>query len=142
MNASPLLTEGLPSRLGLRIGWMLSALVIVFLLFDGAIQLVPLPVANQTLVSLGYADSDALSRGIGGLTLACALLYAWPRISLLGAILMTGLMVGAMATHLRAGSPVFSHVLFGFYVGALAWLGLRLRVPWLYARRCPEGSLR
>lgn len=122
-----------PSRLALRAGWTFSALVIVFLLMDGAIKLVPLPVVNQTLAALGYADSDTLSRGIGVLTLACALLYAWPRTALLGAILMTGLMGGAMAAHLRVGSPVLSHLLFGFYLGALAWLGLWLREPGLRA---------
>jgi len=118
-------------------GWLLGGLVVAFLLLDGAIKLIPLPVVNDTLVQLGYPDSDALARGLGVLTLACAALYAWPRTALLGAILLTGLLGGAMATHLRAGSPLFSHFLFGAYIGAMAWGGLWLRdgrlralLPW------------
>jgi hypothetical protein len=117
------------SAWAMRVGWGLSGLVIVFLLFDGEIKLVPLPVVSQTLVALGYADSDALSRGIGALTLACVLLYAWPRTAALGAVLMTGLMGGARASHLRVGNPLFSHFLFGAYLGGLAWLGVWLRDP-------------
>jgi hypothetical protein len=61
------------------------------------------------------------------MTLAIALLYALPRTSILGAILLTGLLGGAMATHLRAGSPLFSHLFFGLYLGLIAWGGLYLR---------------
>lgn len=108
-------------------GRVLSALVVLFLLFDGIIKVIPLPVVTETLVQLGYPASVALDRGLGVLTLACALLYAWPRTSVLGAILMTGLFGGAMATHLRVGSPLFSHFLFGAYLGLMAWGGLWLR---------------
>jgi hypothetical protein len=57
----------------------------------------------------------------------CTLLYAVPRTSVLGAILLTGLFGGAMATHLRVGSPLVSHLLFGLYLGLLMWGGLYLR---------------
>ncbi|MDO1529912.1 DoxX family protein [Fulvimonas sp. R45] len=124
-------------------GRALSALVVLFLLFDGAIKLLPLPVVTQTLQQLGYPPGETLARGLGVLTLACAALYAWPRTAVLGAILLTGLFGGAMATHLRAGSPLFTHFLFGAYLGLLAWGGLYLRSPRLRAllpwRRLPGG---
>ena len=63
------------------------------------------------------------------MTLLCTLLYVFPRTSILGAILLTGYLGGAMATHLRAGSPLFTHLLFGFYLGVIAWGGLWLRDP-------------
>jgi hypothetical protein len=121
----------------LWIGRVLSGLVIVFLLLDGAIKLVPIAEVTQTMQQLGYSGSVAQARGLGVLTLACALLYALPRTAILGAILLTGLLGGAMASHLRVDSPVFSHLLFGLYVGLMAWGGLYLRdsalralVPW------------
>ena len=112
-------------------GRVMSGLVTAFLLFDGAIKLVPLPVVGETLEALGVPAG--LARGLGVLTLACALLYAVPRTAVLGAILLTGLLGGAMATHLRVGSPVFSHLLFGLYLGLMAWGGLTLRDPRLRA---------
>jgi DoxX-like family len=92
-------------------GYVLSGLVILFLLFDGVIKLVPIAVVTETLGQLGYPPE--LARGLGVLTLVCAILYAIPRTSVWGAILLTGLFGGAIATHLRVGSPVFSHLLFG-----------------------------
>lgn len=117
----------IPSTATRWIGRVISGLVIVFLLFDGIIKLIPLAPVTETLVQLGYPASADLARGLGVLTLACAILYAAPRTAILGAILLTGLLGGAMATHLRVGSPVFSHLLFGLYVGVLAWAGLWLR---------------
>ena len=106
-------------------GRILSGLVVVFLLFDGAIKVVEMDVVKQTLAELGYPADIAF--GLGVLTLAIGVLYAIPRTSVLGAILLTGLLGGAMATHLRVGSPVFSHLLFGLYIGLMAWGGLFLR---------------
>lgn len=106
-------------------GRALSALVIVFLLLDGAMKVMQLDVVRETMTGLGYPAHVAF--GLGILTLAIAVLYAIPRTSVLGAILLTGLLGGAMATHLRVGSPIFSHLLFGGYVGLLAWAGLFLR---------------
>lgn len=114
-------------------GCILSGLVVAFLLLDGAIKLIPIDPVTETLQQLGFIVTDELARGIGVLTLLCALLYATPRTALLGAILLTGLLGGAMATHLRAGSPLFTHLLFGFYVGIVAWTGLWLRDPALRA---------
>jgi hypothetical protein len=115
------------SRVQRVAGTILSGLIVAFLVFDGAIKLVPLPVVTETMESLGYSADPALARLLGAITLLCAVLYAIPRTSVLGAILLTGLLGGAIATHLRAGSPVFSHLLFGFYLGVIAWGGLYLR---------------
>lgn len=108
-------------------GMILSGLVIAFLVFDGVIKLVPLPVVTETMAALGYSADPALARLLGIITLGCAILYAIPRTSVLGAILLTGLLGGAIATHLRIGSPIFSHLLFGVYLGVIAWGGLYLR---------------
>ncbi|HKX37191.1 MAG TPA: DoxX family protein [Burkholderiales bacterium] len=106
-------------------GRALSALVILFLLVDAGMKLAGLPQVDAAMSALGFRAG--LGPGLGALTLAIALLYAWPRTALLGAILMTGLLGGSMAAHLRVESPVLTHLLFGLYVGALAWTGLWLR---------------
>lgn len=106
-------------------GRILSGLVIAFLLADGAMKLIPLAVVVETSEQLGIPGH--LARTLGVLTVACTLLYAIPRTAVLGAILLTGYLGGAMAIHLRAGSPVFTHLLFGLYLGAMVWGGLYLR---------------
>ena len=108
-------------------GRVVSGLVIVFLLFDGAIKLVPWPVVTEAMDRIGYGSSETLARTLGAITIACTVLYAIPPTSILGAILLTGYLGGAMASHLRIGSPLFSHVLFGFYLGLMLWGGLWLR---------------
>lgn len=115
------------SRVAVWTGRVLSALVVLFLLFDGVIKLVPITPVIMTMEQLGFPVSVEMARGLGALTLLCTLLYAIPRTSVLGAILLTGYLGGAIATHLRAGSPVFSHLLFGVYLGLMAWGGLYLR---------------
>jgi DoxX-like family len=75
----------------------------------------------------GRLDTATLVRGLGILGLVCTALYAVPRTSLLGAILLTGYLGGTVATHLRVGSPIFSHMLFGVYLGIMLWGGLYLR---------------
>ena len=108
-------------------GGILSGLVILFMLFDGAIKLVPWPVVTETMDRIGYGSSESLARSLGVITLACTVLYAIPPTSILGAILLTGYLGGAMASHLRIGSPLFSHTLFGLYIGLMVWGGLWLR---------------
>jgi hypothetical protein len=108
-------------------GSILSGLIVAFLVLDGAIKLIPISPVTQSMAALGYSSDPMLARGLGIITLACALLYAIPRTSVLGAILLTGLLGGAIATHLRVGSPIFSHLLFGAYLGIIAWGGLYLR---------------
>lgn len=114
-------------RSALWTGRVLSGLVILFLIFDGAIKLVPIAPVTETLQQLGYAATPELARGLGVLTLALTLLYALPRTAILGAIGLTGYLGGAIATHLRVGSPVYSHLLFGLYLGLMLWGGLYLR---------------
>src|SRR5262245_64556027 len=98
------------------IGYGLSGLVIAFMLFRPGIKLVPLDVVITATAELGYPASVGLARGLGMLGLVCTALYAYPRTSVLGAILLTGYLGGTVATHLRAGSPIFSHMLFGVYL--------------------------
>jgi hypothetical protein len=118
-------------------GRVLSGLVIVFLLFDGAIKLVPWPVVTETMDKIGYGSSESLARTLGFITIACTVLYSIPPTSILGAILLTGYLGGAMASHVRIGSPLFSHTLFGLYLGLMVWGGLWFRdgslrdlIPW------------
>ena len=110
-------------------GRILSGLVIVFLLFDGAIKLVPWPVVTETMDKMGYGSSETLARSLGLITIVCTVLYSVPPTSILGAILLTGYLGGAMASHLRIGSPLFTHTLFGLYLGLMVWGGLWLRDP-------------
>lgn len=110
-------------------GRVLSGLVVLFLLFDGAIKLVPLQVVIDTVIPLGWPTDPALWRALGLVLIASALLYAYPRTALLGAILITAYLGGAVATHVRIGSPLFSHTLFGVYLGIALWIGLWLRDP-------------
>jgi hypothetical protein len=97
------------------------------MLFDGAIKLVPWPIVTETMDKIGYGSSETLARTLGVITVACTVLYAIPPTSILGAILLTGYLGGAMASHLRIGSPLFSHILFGSYLGLMLWGGLWLR---------------
>lgn len=106
-------------------GRILSGLVVVFLLFDGAIKLIPLDIVIEISRQLGIPTDLAVTLGV--LTLIGTLLYAYPRTSVLGAILLTGYLGGAIYVHVRAGSPLFSHTLFGVYLGILLWAGLYLR---------------
>ena len=121
------------SRKAFWAGHVISGILILFLIFDGGIKLVPLEIVTQTMAQLGYPPTEELARTLGVLTLACTALYAFPRTSILGALLLTGYLGGAIATHLRVGSPLFSHLLFGVYLGLMAWGGLWLRDPRLRA---------
>jgi len=106
-------------------GIILSALPVLFVLFDGAIHLMVSPPVVQAFTQLGYPVST--SRALRVIELVCIVLYLMPRTSVLGAILLTGYLGGAVATNLRVGSPLFSNTLFPVYVGILAWGGLFLR---------------
>ena len=106
-------------------GYIVSGVVIAFLLFDGAIKLIPLDIVVEASAEFGIPVH--LTRTLGVMTLVFTILYAIPRTSVLGAILLTGYLGGAVWTHLRIGSPVFSHLLFGVYLGLMIWGGLYLR---------------
>lgn len=106
-------------------GYILSAIPILFLLMDSVGKfLKPEPVVTGT-VELGYSESVIIPLGI--VLLICTLLYAVPQTAILGAILLTGYLGGAVATHVRVGSPLFTHILFPVYLGVFIWLGLYLR---------------
>lgn len=111
----------------LWIGRALSGLSVVFLLLDAAMKLVPLRQVTEAMQGLGFANDAGLARGLGILLLVCTTLYAVPRTAPLGALLLTGYLGGAIAVQLRIGAPLFSHVLFGGYVGLAMWAGLLLR---------------
>jgi DoxX-like family len=109
-------------------GRIMSGLVIFFMLFDAVLKfLKPEPVIQTTINILGYADHHILVHGF--LALIPTILYAIPRTSVLGAVLLTGYLGGAIASNLRIDAPLFSHILFPVYVGILLWGGIWLRTP-------------
>lgn len=113
-------------------GRVLTGVFALFILVASvAPKLLRLPIAEETMAQLGWPAGYAFM--IGLIELACLVLYLVPRTSLLGAVLMMGLFGGAMATQLRAESPLFSHVLFSIYLGLFMWGGLWLRDPRLRA---------
>jgi hypothetical protein len=126
-------TSPLPSSLGatpssrgaLWTGRVLSGIAVLFLAFDASMKLLRVPEAVQGTTSLGYPESVVFPLGV--LQLVLLLLYLVPRTAVLGALLWTGYLGGAVATHVRLGNPLFSHVLFPLYIAAFVWLGLWLR---------------
>jgi hypothetical protein len=122
----PLATQTAPvSKKMLWTGRIMTALVVLFLLMDGVMKLFnPAPVV-EGMTKLGYPLS--LTSVIGIILLICVVLFAIPRTSILGAILLTGYLGGAVASQLRVGLPLFSNVLFPVYMGVLIWGGLSLR---------------
>lgn len=120
-----------------KTGWIITALVLLFLLpASVAPKLLQLPAATDSLQALGWPTSGLVALGL--LELLLLALYAWPRTAPLGAVLFTALLGGTVASHLRAGSPLASHTLFGVYLGVLIWVALYLRDPALreYLRSC------
>jgi hypothetical protein len=115
------------SKLLLWGGRILSGLAIAFMIFDGGIKLVPLPIVTETMGQIGWPATAEMARVLGILGLTSTILYAFPRTALIGAILLTGYLGGAIASQVRIGAPLFSHVLFGVYLGLLVWGGLVLR---------------
>ena len=109
------------------VGRILSGIAIAFLTFDVAIKLIPNKMVLEANQALGWQPHHIPI--IGTLGLICLALYAIPRTAPIGAILWTGYLGGAIATHLRLDNPLFSHILFPTYVAALLWGGLYLRDP-------------
>jgi hypothetical protein len=110
-----------------RVGLGLSLLVTLFFLLDAGGKLFQIEPVLEGTRELGWPRSAVVPMGL--LLLIGALLYAIPRTAVLGAIYLTGFLGGAIATHYRIGSPLFTHVLFGVYVAAIMWAGLVLRFP-------------
>jgi hypothetical protein len=109
-------------------GRILSGLAIAFLIFDGTIKFfmdrLP-PEALEAGASLQWPIEKMPM--VGTILLICTLLYAIPRTSLLGAVLLTGYLGGAIASHVRVSNPLFTHTLFPIYIAIFIWLGLYLR---------------
>jgi hypothetical protein len=106
-------------------GRILTAIPVLFLAFDVTIKLAHPPFVSAANARLGYPESVVV--GLGVVLATCLVLYLIPRTAVLGAVLLTGYLGGAIATHVRVGDPLFSHVLFPVYVAALLWGGLYLR---------------
>ena len=112
-------------------GRVLSGIVVALLALDATVKVVMVKAVVDGSAQLGYPPSTMPAIGIT--LLACVLLYAIPRTSVFGALLLTGYLGGAIATHVRVQDPLFSHILFPTYVAAIAWGGLYLRNPKLRA---------
>jgi hypothetical protein len=107
---------------------IISGVVALFLLLDGAMKLVKPAFVVEETMRLGYPERVIFPLGV--VLIVCTILYLIPRTAVLGAILLTAYLGGAVATHVRAGEPVFS-VVFAIVFGVLVWLGLYLRNPTL-----------
>jgi hypothetical protein len=114
-----------PSRTRLWTGRVLSGLAVLFLSFDAIFKLANTKPAVEGTVKLGYPPDSLLT--IGLLEAICVALYVYRRTAPLGAVLLTGFLGGAVATHLRLGDPLATHTLFPVYVASFAWGGLLLR---------------
>jgi hypothetical protein len=121
----PVVVPAAESRAALWTGRVLSAIAVLFLGMDATLKLLVLAPAVKGTTELGY-DAGVLFP-LGLLQLACLALYLVPRTAPLGALLWTGYLGGAVATHVRVGNPLFSHILFPVYVATFLWLGLWLR---------------
>jgi DoxX-like protein len=106
-------------------GRILSGLAVAFLIFDVSIHIMAPAAVVKGFTDLGYSPS--LARPLGFLELVCLLLYLIPRTSVLGAVLLTGYLGGAVATNVRVAAPLFSNTLFPVYVALFLWGGLVLR---------------
>ena len=115
------------ARSALWTGRVLTSIAVLFLAFDIAIKLTLSSPAVDATSQLGFASRMVLPLGL--IELACLTLYLIPRTSIIGAILFTGYLGGAIATHVRLENPLFSHILFPLYIAALLWAGLWLRDP-------------
>jgi hypothetical protein len=112
------------SRLRLWAGRIISILPALFLVLDGVMKLAKPAIVVETTVKLGYPEN--VISGIGIVLLACTIIYLIPRTAVLGAILLTGYLGGAVATHVRTGESTFS-IIFPVIIAALLWGGLYLR---------------
>jgi hypothetical protein len=122
-----------PSRSRLITGRVLTTLTVLFLIMDIAFKFIrPIPPqVLQSIAELGLQSS--LLTGIGILLLVCTILYVVPVTSVLGAMLLTGYLGGAVSMQMRVGKPLFGYTLFPVYLGVLMWAGLCLREPRLLA---------
>ena len=106
-------------------GRILTGLAVAFLIFDLSIKLLASPEAVKGTTELGWQEHHLFALGL--IQVVCLIVYLIPRTAPLGAILWTGYLGGAIATHMRVDNPLFSHTLFPIYVAAFIWGGLYLR---------------
>lgn len=125
--ASECALKASPAKRDQRLGLAVSGVASIFLATDAAGKLLAPDMMIANSPPLGLPEDPALYRLLGGVLAVATLLHALPRTGFVGAILLTGYLGGAVAMHVRAGSPFFSHTLFGVYVGVLIWAGLWLR---------------
>lgn len=118
-------TTNHPSKTPLIAGWIISGLLILFFLWDASMKFSKPAIVVKTTTQLGYPESAITPLGV--ILLVCTVLYAIPRTAFIGAVLLTGYLGGAVATHLRVSAPLFSNTLFPVYFGILVWLGYYLR---------------
>jgi hypothetical protein len=124
-STPPATTAARPRTTQRRIGLVLSALTALFLLFDAVIHLLRIQPVVDSFTALGFPLGTV--RWIAVVELVCLVLYLLPRTSVLGAVLLTGYLGGAVSAHVRVESPLVSTVLFPVYVGIALWAGLWLR---------------
>jgi hypothetical protein len=113
------------NRTARRTGLVLSTIIALLLGFDAFMKLLQIAPVMAASTELGYAARSVFP--IGVILAICVVTYVIPRTSVLGAVLLTGYLGGAVATHLRIGDPLWTHTLFPLYVAAVVWGGLILR---------------
>ena len=135
MSTNAQTTADSHSKTMLWAGWSLSGLTVLFMIFDGISKLAMEHHVVEATTNIGYPVE--VIRPLGIVLLVCTILYAIPRTAIFGAILLTGFLGGAVASKVRLEDPLFGSILFGVYVGILAWGGLYLRddriralLPW------------
>jgi hypothetical protein len=131
-----------PGFFGTGLGWVISIIAILFMAMDGVMKLFQPPIVVETTRALGWPADSSTLMALGIILLVSVVLYTIPRTALLGAILLTGYLGGAVATHARIGSPFVTHTLFGVYLGIFVWAGLWLRYPALRALRFAGKEIR
>ena len=126
LGSAPLATPATSSSTWARRGGrVLTTIAVLFLTFDMSIKLVGVKEAVDGTAQLGYQPHHLPILGV--IQAVCLIVYLIPRTAVLGAVLWTGYLGGAIATHLRLDNPLFTHILFPIYVAALLWGGLYLR---------------
>ena len=124
-TAAPVASAAAPGTAARRVGWALTAVAVLFLVVDAGFKFFVAGEAAQATEALGWSLHHMPL--LGTLELLCLALYLLPRTAVLGAVLWTGYLGGAIATHVRIDNPLFTHVLFPIYVAAFLWGGLYLR---------------
>jgi hypothetical protein len=108
-------------------GWAITSLTVLFMLFDAVAKFAKPVQVVEAFERTGWPIH--LASTLGAILLVCTLIYLVPQTSLIGAVLLTGYLGGAVATNLRLENPLFSHTLFPVYIGVLVWVGFWLREP-------------